>query len=79
MGGQGATPHAGAPEASGPGDHHAADEGHDAADEGPDTHPVVTEDLEQFTGADAHPSEPVTRPADVDAGQGPAKTDPDTQ
>ena len=79
MGGQGAAPQGGAPESSGPGGQHAADEGHDAADESPDTNAIATEDLEQFTGADAHSSEPVTRPADADAGQGPAKTDPDTQ
>src|SRR2546427_11833495 len=79
MGGQGAAPQGGAPESSGPGGQHAPDEGHDAADESPDTNPNATEDLEQFTGADAHSSEPVTRPADADAGQGPAKTDPDTQ
>ena len=50
---------------------------HDVADEGPDTEPNAAEDLSQFTGAESHPSEPVTRPAD--AGQGPSKTDPDTQ
>jgi len=79
MGGQGAAPPAGAPESSGPGGQHAGDEGDDAVDETPDRTENATEDVEQFTGADAHPSEPVTRPADADAGQGPAKTDPDTQ
>jgi hypothetical protein len=48
---------------------------------------VATDDLEQFSGAQAHPSEPVTRPAEAPADisavepplQGPEKTDPDTQ
>jgi len=83
IGGQ-AVPQPGAPEASGPGGHDAADEraGTDAVHEGPETNAVVTEDLEQFSGPDVHPAEPVSRPADAenaDAGQSPAKTDPDTQ
>jgi hypothetical protein len=74
MGGQPSTaqPQPGAPDESGPGDR-------DAADESPDTNGTATEDLAQFSGAAAHPSEPVAHPSDGDTGQGPSKTDPDTQ
>jgi len=82
MGGQPA-PQPGAPEASGPVGHDVADEGADtdAMDE-VETNAVATDDLDQFSGASSHPSEPVTRPEDAgpaDAGPGRVKTDPDTQ
>jgi len=84
MGGQpGQPPNAmpsqpGMPAAAGPGGQQDADEG---PDEGPETDTLPTEDLSQFTGAESHRSEPVTPPADADAGHGPAKTDrdPDSQ
>ena len=69
MGGQ-AAPQAGAPDASGPGgdvlddgaDTDAMDESAESDATAMDT--VVTNDLEQFSGAVAHPSEPVSRPDD---------------
>ena len=42
-----------------------------------DSDVTPTEDLNQFTGAEAHPSEPVTRPADT--ARDPSKIDPETQ
>jgi hypothetical protein len=67
-----AQPQPGTPDESGPDDR-------DAADESPEADGTATENLEQFSGAAAHPSEPLTHPSDGDAGQGPSKTDPDTQ
>ena len=93
MGPQGA-PQPGAPEASGPAGQEGADEGSDieTMDEGTDMSAVPTDDLQQFSGASAHPSEPLTRPqpsgsaavepADAgptDAGPRPVKTEPDPQ
>ena len=72
MGGQ-AAPQAGAPDASGPGGPDLADEGADT-DDNADTETVVTDDLERFSGASSHPSEPVTRPDDEQSG-GAASTD----
>ena len=70
MSGQSAQPQPGAPEASGPA-------GHDATNEDSDSDVTPTEDLGQFTGAEAHPSEPVARPADT--ARDPSKNDPETQ
>jgi hypothetical protein len=65
MGGQ-AAPQAGAPDAAGPGGPDVVDEGADidGMDESAETDATdaVTNDLEQFSGASSHPSEPVTRP-----------------
>lgn len=64
MGGQPAAPQPEAPEASGPGGHEGGDQEHDSQS-------VATDDLQQFTGAESHPSEPDRRPPD--------DSDPDTQ
>ena len=66
----GAPPQPGAPDTSGPARQAVANEDGESD-------AIPTEDLDQFTGAEAHPSEPVTRPADTR--QGPSKTDPETQ
>ena len=92
-----AAPQPGAPEASGPVGHDADESADtDATDEGPETtdaaKDVATDDLQQFSGASAHPSEPFTRPepgesaavesADArpaEPAHNPVKTEPDTQ
>jgi hypothetical protein len=92
MSGQAAPPQPGAPESRADlGGENDADIGDET--EAIEEEAVATNDLEQFSGAVAHPSEPVIGPAETHTttehrepaeplpppSQGPVKTDPDTQ
>jgi hypothetical protein len=74
MGGQGTTPESA-------GSQHQAEHAEHSADRGPaDPRPVAREDLEQFSGADSHPSEPLATAGEPpDSGADDDGSDPDSQ